>query len=118
VSATEIALLVLAVFGGFLGGVARHVSIVGTPNILPRCKSGRIDPGLVGNALMSALCGVVLFKAIDVGLVHGMLGMPDVHDTAALGFVLGAAGGFAGVLVFEALIDHLLPKSVAAELAH
>lgn len=117
VTATELALLLVAILAGFLGGVARHVYIVRTANMLPTRTRGRIDPGLVGNALLSALCGAVLFKAIDLSVLHGVARLAEVHDTAALGFVLGAAGGFAGILVFETLIERLLSKKVAAEVS-
>jgi hypothetical protein len=115
VTATELALLLVAILAGFLGGVARHVYLVRTANLLPTRTRGRIDPGLIGNALLSALCGVVLFKAIDLSILHGVDRLAAVHDTAALGFVLGAAGGFAGILVFEALVERLLSKKVTAE---
>ncbi|MGH9162264.1 MAG: hypothetical protein ACRD2X_20040 [Vicinamibacteraceae bacterium] len=103
------ALLVLAWLGGFLGGLARHIYRVRTPHIWPRRLKGRLEPGLIGNALFSALSGVVLFQAIDLGIFHALDQLGQAHGNATLAFVLGVAGGFAGVVVFEALTDRLLP---------
>jgi hypothetical protein len=103
------ALLLLAVLGGFLGGLARHVYRVRTAQIWPKRVKGRLEPGLVGNALFSALSGVVLFQAIELGILHSLDRLGDAHGSATLAFVLGVAGGFAGVVVFEAVTDQLLP---------
>jgi hypothetical protein len=113
--ATELAVLLMAMIGGFLGGISRHVYLVGTPYLLPRRTKNRLDPGLVGNALLSALAGVVIFLAVDLGILHGVLGLEDVHDTAALGFVLGVAGGFAGARAFEVLTERVLLRKMAVE---
>jgi hypothetical protein len=117
VMATEFALIVLALLGGFCGGLARHVYVVRTPHIMPGRIRGRLDPGLVGNALFSALSGLVLFKAIDLGIVHFLVGSEGIHDTAAMGFVLGVTGGFAGVLVFETLIERVVPAKARLEVS-
>jgi hypothetical protein len=113
VAASHIAVLLIAILGGFLGGVSRHVYVVGTPRMLPRRMKDRLDPGLVGNALLSALSGVVVFLAIDLGILRGVLSLEAVHDTAALGFVLGVAGGFAGVRAFEAITERILSRKMA-----
>jgi hypothetical protein len=104
------ALVCLALFGGFLGGVARHVYRVRTPNVWPRRWKGRLDPGLLGNALCSALSGLVLFQAIDFGLLHSLEAFDTVHGNGTMAFVLGVVGGFAGIAVFDALSDRVLHR--------
>lgn len=109
VRAAAWALLLMAATGGFLGGLARHVYRVKTPHIWPRRTRGRLEAGLLGNALFSALSGVVLFQAIELGVMPVLASRAAAHGSATLAFVLGVAGGFAGVVVFEALTERLLP---------
>ncbi|MPY90690.1 MAG: hypothetical protein GEU99_22560 [Luteitalea sp.] len=108
-------LLFLATFGGFLGGLARHVYRVGTPHIWPQFINGRLEPGLLGNALFSALSGLVLFQAIELGILHSLDQLQHVHGSATLAFVLGVTGGFAGVVVFEVLTSRVLPAKAQAQ---
>ena len=117
VMATEVALIALALLGGFCGGLARHVYVVRSPRILPSRMTDRLEPGLVGNALFSALSGLVLFKGIDLGIVHLVAGGDAAHESAALGFVLGVVGGYAGVLVFETIAKRVVRANVPFEVA-
>jgi hypothetical protein len=106
VMATELAMILMVIAGGFLGGIVRHVYVVGTPRFLPHRTRTHLDPGLIGNALLSALSGVILFLALDVGILHHVIGVD--HDMAAVGFVFGALGGFASVRAFDALLNRVL----------
>jgi hypothetical protein len=118
VMAAAWALLLFAALGGFLGGLARHVYRVKTPHIWPRRTRGRLAPGLLVNALFSTLSGVVLFQAIELGIFHSVDQLGHGHGSATLGFVLGVVGGFAGVVVFEALTDRLLPGKTQMQLSN
>ena len=112
VKAATTALVILAIFGGLLGGVARHVYRVGTPHMWPRRWKGRLEPGLAGNALGSALSGLVLFQVTDLGVLHSLELLESAHGNGTVAFVLGVVGGFAGVAVFEVLAERVLNRKV------
>src|SRR5262249_28104747 len=114
VAAAVLALLTLAAVGGFLGGVARHLYRDGTAHVWPRRLKRRVEPGLIVNALLSAFAGLVLYQAVDAGLLHNVQLLEKADGSVALAFVLGVTGGFAGVLVFEALTGSVLPEKAGA----
>lgn len=113
VATATAALLLLTAVGGLLGGVSRDLYKEGIGRILPRWVRGRLDPGLLLDAAMSALFGIVLYYAVRLGLLQGLgtLLPQDLRlDAPALAFVLGVLGGFGGVMVLERLLARIFPQ--------
>jgi hypothetical protein len=65
-----------------------------------------LEPGRVGNAFFGILFGLVLYQAVELGLVVVRQVTPEAWTLA---FFLGVLGGFGGILVLERLIDRVLP---------
>lgn len=103
------ALVLWALFGGVLGGLARHVYRVQTPVVLPRRVRGRLEPGLVGNGLFSALFGLVFFQAVEFSIHNPAWPAGGFPENRALAFFLGVLGGFAGVLALDRFVNFVLP---------
>lgn len=113
VATATAALLLLTAVGGVLGGVTRDLYKEGVGRILPRWIRGRLDPGLLLDAAMSAIFGIVLYYALTLGLLQGLGSFlpQDLRlDAPALAFVLGVLGGFGGVMVLERLLARIFPR--------
>ncbi len=108
-------LVLFAGLGGVLGGLSRRILIVGVTEIWPRWRQGRLEIGLVGNALFSFLFGLVLFQAIKLGVVAGLdsLGRSEgfYAGTRTFAFFFGVLGGFGGTFVLHRLLRRVFPES-------
>ena len=108
-------LVLFAGLGGVLGGLSRRILVVGVTEIWPRWRQGRLEIGLVGNALFSFLFGLVLFQAIKLGVVA----VPDslapsgnfYAGTRTFAFFFGVLGGFGGTIVLARLLRRVFPES-------
>jgi hypothetical protein len=110
VSVANYVLLLLAGFGGVLGGLARHMYRVGTPALWPARIDGRLEPGALGNGVSGIVFGVMLFQAAQLGFLYAAQA-DGSFENRTLAFFLGVMGGVAGILVGERLIDKILPES-------
>ena len=102
VVAARSAVLLLAMFAGMLGSLTRFFYRDRNLHMYPRVVHGRMEHGLLVNGAFGALFGVVLLQAGDVGLLHMVVRNAD-HEELRIAFLLGVAGGFAGVRVFDRL---------------
>lgn len=109
VVASTAALFFFAAFGGVLGGLARHVYKVQSLALLPRRVKGKLEPGILGNGLFSALVGIVMFQAVEFGIRNPAWALTGIPENGALAFFLGVLGGFAGVLALDRFVEFVLP---------
>ncbi len=109
VVASATVLFLFAALGGVLGGAARYVYKVQSLALLPRRVKGRLEPGLLGNGLFSALVGIVAFQAGQFGAHNPGWDVKGIPDSGAFGFFLGVLGGFAGVLALDRFVEFFLP---------
>lgn len=108
-------LVIVALGGGLLGGVIRHISKNGykLPRILP-CWTGECwDLGLVGKLAVSIVGGLILYLLVKLGFyqVIGPLPLPEALDigTKLVAFFFGVVGGFAGIYLFDWILSKFLP---------
>lgn len=108
-------LVLIALAAGTIGGLVRFFYYREQSwDILPQKTSRGWNPGLVGNAAFSGVFGVVMLLMVRYGLVQLALEQQNlgastvslVHTTGGA-FLLGIAGGFAGVAVLELLAKRL-----------
>jgi hypothetical protein len=108
--------LALMAFGaGTIDGLVRSFYYrEESPYIWPHKTSRGWHPGVAGNAAFSGVFGVIMLLMTRYGLVHPLLdpqhlrafSVALVHTTSGA-FLLGIAGGFAGVGVLELLAKRL-----------
>ena len=108
-------LVLFAGLGGVLGGLSRRILVVGVTEIWPKWRQGRLEIGLVGNALFSFLFGLVLFQGVKLGVVAGLdsLGGSEgfYAGTRTFAFFFGVLGGFGGTFVLHRLLRRVFPES-------
>jgi hypothetical protein len=102
-------LVTIALLAGTIGGLARFFYYRGYSwEVWPKKMARGWNPGLVGNAAFSAVFGLVLFLMAKYGVIQPTFDLPHsgmwavVHTRGPV-FLLGIAGGFAGVFVLELL---------------
>lgn len=106
-------LVVVALGGGVIGGLARFFYYTGESwDILPKKAGDCWNPGLVGNAAFCGVFGVVALLMAEYSLhpldpEHHLAFTNSLLHTNPGAFLQGIAGGFAGVGVLEVLADKL-----------
>lgn len=108
-------LVIVALIGGLVGGVIRHISKSGykVPRILPCWTGDCWDLGLVGKLAVSVVGGLILYLLVKFGLyqILASLTLPEALDsgTKLVAFFFGVIGGFAGIYLFDWVLSKLLP---------
>jgi hypothetical protein len=95
-------LLLAAIFGGAVGGLARQLHKADRlDRIMPKWTGRYWDLGLTGRICASIVSGLFLYWAIKLGLARITLdfGSPTVA------FFFGGIGGFAGLVVLDRLVE-------------
>jgi hypothetical protein len=107
-------LVLAALFGGLVGGVARQIHKEHKlGRIMPRWNGECWELGLVGRVAGSVVSGLFLYWTMKFGLAR-MIGSPSLPAALDLGtrtvaFFFGGIGGFAGTVVFDRLVSWCLP---------
>ncbi len=109
-------LLVAALMGGLIGGAVRYFSAAEKSVGSPQLKTSINWRTLIGTVVGSIASGVFLFLAMKLGLSRalGSLALPLDYGTWLVAFFFGGIGGFAGPVVFERLVNVVLPTPQAA----
>lgn len=109
-------LVLFALFGGLVGGVARQLHKERRfDRIRPRWTGRHWDLGFSGRILGSLVSALFFYWAFKLGLSQAF-GSPVLPATLDLGtktvaFFFGGIGGFAGTVVLDHLTKWLLPGS-------
>jgi hypothetical protein len=95
-------LLLAAVFGGAVGGLARQLHKADrVQRIMPKWTGRYWDLGLIGRISGSVVSGLFLYWTIKLGLARVTLDL----GTATVAFFFGGIGGFAGLVVLDRLVE-------------
>lgn len=107
-------LILFALLGGVIGGVARQLhKDARFENIRPRRIGDTLEFGLLGRIACSVIGGLFFYWTVKLGLSQA-LGIPVLPATLNLGtktvaIVFGGVGGFAGTAVLDRLVAWFLP---------
>jgi hypothetical protein len=95
-------LLLAAVFGGAVGGLARQLHKADrVQRIMPKWTGRYWELGLIGRISGSVVSGLFLYWTIKLGLARVTLDL----GTATVAFFFGGIGGFAGLVVLDRLVE-------------
>lgn len=95
-------LLLAAIFGGAIGGLARQLHKADRlDRILPQWTGKYWDLGLTGRIAGSVVSGLFLYWTMKLGLARVTL---DLGSTT-VAFFFGVIGGFAGLVVLDRLVE-------------
>jgi hypothetical protein len=107
-------LITLAILGGIVGGVVKHVRKNRLAQIRPRWTGECWDLGLSGHILGSTVSGLLLYLVFKLGLsqVIGTPILPAGLDvgTRTFAFFIAVIGGYAGIVVLKRLVSWCLPR--------
>jgi hypothetical protein len=111
VTATEFAMILVAIVGGLVGGLGRHVYVVQTAPVPARRTRKRLgsvllDPVLLRKVFLGVLAGVIVFLAADYGITHNFRGVD--HGSPWFGLFLAVVGGFGGGQALDAVTELVL----------
>jgi hypothetical protein len=112
-------LILFAVVGALMGGVARQLhKDARFENIRPHWKDDTLELGLTGRLACSIIGGLFFYWSIKFGLAQAF-GLPVLPATLDMGskivaVLLGCIGGFAGTLVLQKVADRIFPEGKTA----
>jgi hypothetical protein len=106
-------LILLSLFGSFVGGVARQVQDTSCKRIAPSLFYRQWDVGLPGWLVGSLVGGLFFYWAFKLGF-GGAVSSSTLPATLDLGskttaFFFGGIGGFAGTVVLDLLASWFMP---------